>query len=147
MVVGVGKVVTLPVRLAAALVVLGLSAGCMQPPRARSVIGPDGTRVLHVSCGADQGACFEMAGQSCPFGYDLSPTFDASSNNYLVRCENRVAGIAPLIASSGARSPSLSAGWPPPPELWPPTNPWSQATGEASPQSARLPDGQLDIGY
>lgn len=150
--------------------VLGASsvfAACSRPPRARHVIAPDGSPALHVSCGSDQGACFELAGIECPNGYRVKPIFDTASNNFLVRCENRASvaqngaastvviralAPAPPAASPQPAAPGSAAAWPPPEQPWPPADPWA-ATGASSngtpalPETARLPDGQIDIGY
>lgn len=69
--------------LLASLVVL-LVSGCTQP-RVVPIIGPDGSRMLHVSCGDREGECYRLAGEHCPYGYDVGRTI-AGSGNMLVRC-------------------------------------------------------------
>src|SRR6187549_3837629 len=59
---------------------------CAEPPGAARIVGPDGTRMLHVHCEGEQVACFQIAGERCPRGYDLSPIFDPHDGNFLVRC-------------------------------------------------------------
>jgi hypothetical protein len=145
---------------------IAVCGGCSRAPRARTIVGPDGSDMLHVSCGADQGACFELAGQHCPDGYRLSAIFAPASNNFLVRCQSsrHLAEVVP--AESVAPSPSVvprtaepvsppSASWPPPPQPWPNTNPWAAPSPQANantaatplPETVRLPNGQIDIGY
>jgi hypothetical protein len=78
--------------------VFTMSAGCTRQSHIRPLVGPDGTPMFHVSCGGDQGACFELAGRSCPQGYALVPLFDRRDNNFLVRC--RTGGGNPLAWSA-----------------------------------------------
>lgn len=142
----------------AAVAILVASSACTQAPRARPVLGPDGSAVWHVSCGGDQGACFELAGQSCPHGYQLTPIFDPSSNNFLVRCRDRVTLLAraahptpgpAVITPLPAPPPTLGTEWPPPAEPAQPAYPWATVTEGSTvlPETARLPNGQVDLGY
>jgi len=77
-------------------------AGCAEP-RSVPVIGPDGSRMFHVSCGGDEARCFELAGRICPMGYEMMPT---ANKNYLVRC--RQAGSVAMTMQDGALPPSTS---------------------------------------
>jgi hypothetical protein len=148
--------------LSAAIVLLGLVSGCQRQPRARPIVAPDGAPAIHVSCGSDQGACFELAGRYCPNGYRLKPIFDVESNHFLVRCREDMAVHAPstpstvVIRSLGPGAPQEPAApstWPPSPQPWPGADPWPSAAAGAAqtagplPETARLPDGQIDIGY
>jgi len=74
--------------------------GCAEP-RSVPVIGPDGARQFHVSCGGDEAKCFELAGQDCPGGYQLWAT---PGRNYLVRC--REAGFVAAAARDNMLAPS-----------------------------------------
>jgi hypothetical protein len=47
------------------------------------VIGPDGSVMLHLTCGTDEALCYELAGTHCSKGYDIFPT---PRQNWLVRC-------------------------------------------------------------
>lgn len=137
-------------------------AGCVHTPRAHRIIGPDGSDMLHVSCGSDQGACFALAGDNCPNGYRLVPIFNPEANNFLVRCQSRTHSVeaaensvSPVPSNVIVRTlnpaPASTTRWPPPEEPFPGTDPWpagSAASGSLPlPQTARLPDGQIDIGY
>ena len=94
-----------------------LAMGCAEP-RSVPVIGPDGSRMLHVSCGGDEARCFELAGRACPMGYELLST---AGRNFLVRCRaaGTVASLSPGIGDSaatrdGALAPSPYVIVPPP---------------------------------
>jgi hypothetical protein len=138
----------------AALAALLAGSACLSQPRARPVVAPDGAPAIHVSCGSDQGACFALAGQYCPNGYRLKPIFDVASNNFLVRCREDMPVVqAPsspstvVVRSLGSNAPST---WPPPEQPWPAANPWPSggaANNAPLPETARLPDGEVDIGY
>ena len=132
--------------------------GCVEPAGAERIVGPDGTQMLHVHCGDEQVACFQIAGERCPRGYDLSPIFDAHDGNFLVRC--REPESAPIMATnaapvtrSAARSTSTSSGeataadrWPPA-EVATPTEPWPTPDNSAAPSAPRSATGAVDIGY
>jgi len=129
-----------------------LLGGCVEPPSATRIVGPDGTRMLHVHCGAEQVACFRIAGERCPQGYDLSPVFDPHDGNFLVRCRAPQASPTVVIASSPSPRPNLNPAaavsdrWPPA-EVATPTEPWpSQASSEPPRQTGRL-GGPVDLGY
>src|SRR5882757_3983300 len=119
------------------VVIGGLSLvaiGCVETPGAERIVGPDGTQMLHVHCGDEQVACFQLAGERCPHGYFLSPVFDPRDGNFLVRCKDPaqasvVASAAPQPAQaqplpgSVARARAPEEGWPPA-EVARPAEPW-----------------------
>jgi hypothetical protein len=71
------------------LVLLALAPACtVQEPPVSRLIGPDGARVYHVSCADSEARCFQLAGESCPFGYDYAAT---PQRNLLVRCKAAMA--------------------------------------------------------
>ena len=138
-----------------------LAIACVEPAGATRIVGPDGTRMLHVHCAEEQVACFQLAGQLCPSGYDLSPIFDPHDGNFLVRCKSAFSAAAAVIASGPAPQPlpappssapqqTVAVAQPRPPENgWPPTEvtkpsePWPAPNAGAPP--ARAPD--VDLGY
>lgn len=134
-----------------AFVLLALAAACTPAPRARPVVGPDGSAMTHVSCGSDQGACFQLAGQSCPSGYRLFPIFDPHSNNYLVRCTAPVGAVArqrvPAPPARHAPAREASDGWPPVAEAWVPADPWPAAVMQAPPALSGPSPEEVDLGY
>lgn len=70
------------VPVALASVLLGL--GCSEP-RVVPIVGPDGSHMFHVSCGDREGECYRLAGEFCPYGYDVGRTIEGGGN-MLVRC-------------------------------------------------------------
>jgi hypothetical protein len=136
------------------LVSVGLSlilVGCAPQPGATRIVGPDGTRMLHVHCAGEQVACFQIASDRCPHGYDLSPIFDPHDGNFLVRC--RAAQAAPvLVARSKAPLPNTNPAavvddrWPPA-EVATPTEPWPTHASRELPPAPRNADGTVDLGY
>jgi len=76
------------------------AAACAEP-RSVPVIGPDGSRMLHVSCGGDEARCFELAGRACPMGDDMQST---AGGNFLVRC--RAPGNVAMLSQDGVLAPS-----------------------------------------
>lgn len=127
-----------------------LAPGCVEQPGATSIVGPDGTRMLHVHCAGDQVACFQIAGARCPRGYDLSPVFDPHDGNFLVRCREPQA--APVIAQAPAAAPTASPAtaasdrWPPA-EVAKPTEPWPTHAASDLPPAPRNANGTVDLGY
>ena len=134
-----------------------LAAACVEPAGATHIIGPDGTRMLHVHCADDQVACFQLAGELCPHGYDLSPIFDPHDGNFLVRCKEPNAIVSNAVASAARSAPAMPQPQPrvvnsrPPEDGWPPSEvarpsePWpAPSAGAPQPQSAI---GDVDIGY
>jgi hypothetical protein len=128
-----------------------LMPGCVEPPGAAHIVGPDGTRMLHVHCKGEQVACFQIAGDRCPHGYDLSPIFDPHDGNFLVRCREPQASPV-VVASSKAPAPNtnpsaaVSDRWPPA-EVATPSEPWPTHVSPDLPPAARTPSGAVDLGY
>lgn len=142
-----------PGRVASAAL-LGLTGWLLQAcatPGASKIVGPDGSPMAHVHCGSDQAACFRLAGELCPTGYDLKPVMSGSDGNFLVRC--RAAALAALPQQCGtlaAASPGASnSGWPPASEPWPAAYPWPppETTAGALPPAKGVPGGVVDLGY
>ncbi|MEO7033639.1 MAG: hypothetical protein ABI548_07155 [Polyangiaceae bacterium] len=139
-------------------VLIGFSSlvlGCVETPGAERIVGPDGTHMLHVHCGDEQAACFQLAGESCPSGYDLSPIFDPHDGNFLVRCRNSPLSGTVTTAHTPARAePTARASSPAPQEEWPPAEvalpaePWpASSSASALPPAPRTATGAVDIGY
>ncbi len=132
-----------------------LAAGCVEAPGAERIVGPDGTHMLHVHCGDEQVACFQLAGESCPSGYDLSPIFDPHDGNFLVRCRNPPLTATVTIAPTPAPAePAAHAHGSPTKEPWPPaevalpTEPWPEpSSANTLPPAPRTATGAVDIGY
>jgi hypothetical protein len=145
-------------RLSLGLVALGLW-GC-QTPGATRIVGPDGSPMAHVHCGGDQGACFRLAGEMCPGGYEMRPVLSRNDGNFLIRCRSAVASAAaPAACAPAAPAPAMAAvtprngtvrsagaaskqGWPPSSEPWPSAYPWpppetSAVAAPAAPEQAR----------
>jgi hypothetical protein len=125
---------------------LGLLVACSREPHARSVIGPDGSPMLHVACGRDQGACFELAGRGCPYGYKVFPIFDRQENNFLIRCHAApdMASLpqddTPNVGSSVFARPSSPMG------VWSGADA-SIAVKPPPPTSGTRNDSEIDLGY
>ncbi len=139
-----------------------LAVACVEPGATR-IVGPDGTQMLHVHCGGEQVACFQIAGELCPHGYFLSPIFDPQDGNFLVRCKAPSAAVTiasapppaptsaatpqqypPFVAHAATPSSSSSAEQPwPPSEVARPTEPWPASSSSA----AQGPIGDVDLGY
>ncbi len=135
--------------LSCGLSLLLLAPGCVEPPGAARIVGPDGSPMLHVHCQGEQAACFRIAGDRCPFGYDLSPVFDPRDGNFLVRCREPQAAPARLASAPPPPPP------PPPPPLndsWPPTEvgkpsePWPAHASSEAPITYTQ-NGRVDFGY
>lgn len=110
-----------------------LASACSHEPRARNITGPDGSPMVHVSCGGDQSECFELAGRSCPTGYTLFPIFDAHDNNFLVRCEVGQQARPSELLASPLPSPPPRALPPPPPPVFAVPPPSATATAWTTP--------------
>jgi hypothetical protein len=143
-----------------------LVVGCQSPGTTR-IVGPDGSPMAHVHCGFEQGACFRMAGELCPTGYDMKPVLSGNDGNFLVRCRATGAPLlAPYAATAATQTspPSLSPptavasvpaqapkdAWPPatePPLMYPWPPPESSAAVRATPTTPTTPQGDVDIGY
>ncbi len=131
-----------------------LLVGCVEPPGAARIIGPDGTVMLYVHCAGEQVACFQIAGDHCPEGYDLSPVFDPHDGNFLVRCRQApVTSVASNPAPRAATAPRPAAaaardGWPPT-EVARPSEPWPTPASSGVPPAQPSANGSvdIDIGY
>lgn len=118
------------------------AAGCANSPGSQPIVGPDGSSMAHVHCGADQGACFRIAGELCPSGYEIKPVLLRQDGNFLVRCRSArptlsVAAHAPMPAPDGA-APALMYPWPPP-EVG--------AAVQRSYTPSASPASEIDLGY
>ncbi len=112
--------------------------------------------MLHVHCGDEQVACFQMAGERCPHGYDLSPIFDPHDGNFLVRCRTPTSTLQGFVAAASSPAPpgrpaaraqpGSNDGWPPA-EVALPSEPWPAASSSALPPAPRTATGAVDIGY
>src|SRR5437868_1547090 len=98
-----------------------------RPPGYDRIVGPDGNAMLHVHCGREQGECFRMAGEQCPYGYEIQPVYSANEGNFLVRCRPAVAivtntapGTTLATQYPGAPRRSTQQGWPPASGPWQP---------------------------
>lgn len=128
---------------------VALVSGCAEQPGASRIVGPDGTRMLHVHCAGDQVACFQIAGAQCPSGYDLSPVFDPHDGNFLVRCREAQAAVAakaPAPISNPNAGAPVSDRWPPA-EVAKPTEPWPTQAATDLPPAPRNANGTVDLGY
>lgn len=134
-----------PVPLVA-LAAIGLAFGCSLEPRARTVTGPDGSPMMHVACGKDQGACFELAGRGCPHGYKVFPIFDPRDNNFLIRCHAvRDMAAVPAESAPSPGAPVLGQGTPG-------REPWSSTNAGIASKPPPLTtgttnDSEIDLGY
>ena len=133
------------------LVLSLLLVACAEAPGAARIVGPDGTRMLHVHCAAEQVACFRIAGQSCPHGYDLSPIFDPHDGNFLVRCRDpqatTIVAVSPAAAHpNGGPAAAVSDRWPPA-EVATPSEPWPPHASTDLPPAPRNANGTVDLGY
>lgn len=149
------------------LAVLLLALGACTSPGAQRIVGPDGSLMSHVHCGSDQGACFRIAGELCPSGYDMKPVLSGSDGNFLVRCRaaaTMIAGTGTPVASPGLAAPAPGAStvsstrsaerWPPASEPWPAAYPWPPPETSAAAQqpggtaaTPRAPTAEVDLGY
>lgn len=140
-------------RRIATLVAVVLLTGCARSG-ARSVIGPDGTSMLHVHCEQDQGRCYQLAGHFCPAGYQIFPTPGGGGANFLIRCRsgssNQQASVGYWESASEAppaAQPTSQvappAFLPPPPPPAPPKPPEAPtlAPGEAAPSAPSTQQG------
>jgi hypothetical protein len=124
---------------------------CAESPGATRIVGPDGTRMLHVHCAAEQVACFRIAGEQCPQGYDLSPVFDPRDGNFLVRCRDPqtpsvVVASSPTARPNNTPAAAVSERWPPA-EVATPTEPWPTHASSDLPPTPRNEKGAVDLGY
>jgi len=130
-------------RVALILAGLGpaLLGGCASPG-AQPIVGPDGSPMAHVHCGAQQGVCFRIAGELCPSGYDMKPVLRGDDGNFLVRCRSvnvtSAALTCPLPVAAAAAPPALMYPWPPPE-----AGAAAQRTTKPTPTTAT----EIDLGY
>jgi hypothetical protein len=125
--------------------------------------------MAHVHCGSDQGACFRLAGNLCPSGYEIKPVLSGSDGNFLIRCRAATAAAsaavcprpasntaalaltAPRVVTTGAavRTTAGSQGWPPATEPWPSAYPWPppETNAVVAPVPAPPAGQELDLGY
>jgi hypothetical protein len=142
------------------LLALGV-AGCQQPG-AYPIVGPDGSQMSHVHCGAEQATCFRLAGELCPGGYDMKPVLSGSDGNFLVRCRASatppvaacpsvaVATLVRPVPGTLASSSTVSERWPPSNEPWPLMYPWpppEPTAGVGPAQSPPAKNKEIDLGY
>lgn len=108
--------------------------------------------MLFVSCDGDEGACYEIAGRTCPAGYALYPTMSQSKDHVLLRCR---APRGYPSESHWAASPAPVYPWKPPTAASSPEAPWPNASAPTAPENP-WPDGpapkgsaspQPDLGY
>ena len=130
-----------------------LLIGCVEQPGAARIVGPDGTRMLYVHCEGEQVACFQIAGDRCPHGYDLSPIFDPHDGNFLLRCREpgppsvaAVAGTRVVSHPNRSGAAASSDRWPPE-EVAMPMEPWPAPAPSELPPAPRNASGPVDIGY
>lgn len=126
-------------------------------PTVRPIVGPSGSPTLFISC-ADTGQCYELAGSSCPHGYDIQRARGASIESYLVHCKAPPAPTqqAYYAAAPAPAYPQSQQQWAPQP--WneapqPPPAPPSEAAQSAAgpPNAMSLPrpigSSEFDLGY
>lgn len=126
------------VRWAFVLVGVLVSASCSEP-RAVPIVGPDGSRMFHVSCGRHEAECYRLAGESCPYGYDVGRTL-SGGGNMLVRCRRPMQQPVYPVARTSAPAvpaapapPARTGATPPPPAPAPVTG---GAAAPSAPSSA-----------
>lgn len=105
--------------------------------RVRAIVGPDGTQMLHISCGEDEGLCYQAAGERCPAGYDVGKTHSMLVGNFFVRC--RPPSYSDAWSVRGGASPSTPLPAPPPTQ--------STAVPSASAPAYYPRPGEFDVGY
>jgi hypothetical protein len=125
-----------------AVILAGLVAawltGCASPG-AQPIVGPDGSPMAHVHCGAQQGVCFRIAGELCPSGYDMKPVLRGDDGNFLVRCRSAIVTSAALtcpLPVAASAPPALMYPWPPP-----------EAGAAAQRATTPTPTTEIDLGY
>jgi hypothetical protein len=139
-------------RARAWLVAAAVGVGCAHSgvPSAVPIVGPDGTAMLHVSCGADTASCYRLAGERCPFGYAMFQSA-GGPGNVLVRCRDvrAASGTWPPSGELTASpyGPPANVAWPPPTELTP--SPYGSAAPANTAGYPPLAPGGTgdDVGY
>ncbi len=119
--------------------------------------------MLFVSCGGDEGGCYELAGRTCPAGYDLYPTMSRSVDHVLLRCRppgqywaarassHWAAVPAPVNPWTAPATGAVEAPWPNSTSATAPEDPWPPPSSSAAPAPStsarsRRP-GEMDLGY
>lgn len=129
---------------------------CTTTPGSQRIVGPDGTAMAHVHCGADQGACFRIAGELCPSGYELAPVLAGRDGNFLVRCRVAAPRVTVTALCSSPTTPTAASrpreAWPPSNEPWPSSYPWpppetNAVTQSPPPPGSTTPKTEIDLGY
>ncbi|HEU5077320.1 MAG TPA: hypothetical protein VFU02_24180 [Polyangiaceae bacterium] len=154
-------------RFLPSLLVAGLVpflSGCVQPS-VRPIVGPSGSPTLFISC-AETGQCYELAGQSCPNGYDIQRAPSATVESYLVHCRSAPAPEQPTYYSAAPAysQPAPQQAWAPSPSSGTP-QPWAQsapppppapdaaqnAAASGAPNAMSMPrpigSSEFDLGY
>lgn len=106
-------------RYFAATVAGALAVSCASDPKVSPIVGPDGTGMFHLSCSSQESRCFEMAGERCPTGYDLS-RIQQGRDTFLLKC--RAPGQIPASSTWATRAdlaPSPYGAPPPSPSSTP----------------------------
>src|SRR5262245_32374587 len=101
-----------------------LLVGCVQPS-VRPIVGPSGDATLFISC-SDTGQCYQLAGQSCPNGYDIQRAHGAAVESYLVHCKAPTQAQPVYYSARPAYSPppqQQQQAWAPSPAA----QPWAQS--------------------
>jgi len=122
-----------------------LVVACVQPT-VRPIVGPSGDPTLFISCG-DTGECYELAGRSCPNGYDIQRARGATLESYLVHCRAQPSA-EPVYYSARSTPPSYSQPYSQPAQqqTWAPADsadsnranqPWAQAAPPPPPAPAQ----------
>lgn len=112
------------------------SVACAAKPKpiVTDVVGPDGTRMLHVDCAGSEAECYQAVGRRCQAGYELFWTVSRAHGRYLARCRAiRYAPASPQTNWGWARETRPVDPWRPPPHH------------DAGPDGERYPS--LDLGY
>jgi hypothetical protein len=108
------------------------STGCATA-HAVSIVGPDGSPMLHVSCERNRAECYQIAGRHCPSGYDIQPAI-GSNSSVLVRCTRSVSPVAPVVVAEHDLAYPVRS-WMPESGL-PPANPRPARHAAALPRAA-----------
>ena len=116
-----------------------LVVACVQPT-VRPIVGPSGDPTLFISCG-DTGECYELAGRSCPNGYDIQRARGATLESYLVHCRAQP-NAEPVYYSARSTPASYPQPYSQPAQqqAWTPTDsnqPWAQAAPPPPPAPAQ----------
>jgi len=153
------------VQSIALVAVAPLVGACVQPT-VRPIVGPSGDPTLFISCG-DTGECYELAGRSCPNGYDIQRARGATLESYLVHCRAQPSAEPVYYSARSTPAPySQPAAYSQPgqQQAWAPSDsnqPWAQAapppppapgaTANDAPNAMSMPrpigSADFDLGY